>query len=114
MVIISIIESNLSIINAAYPSVRSFLSKVSTGFLVAETAKGSKSGSKGNSYALQSMGGGLRSGAAQAMDNILGSRASGYHTSVAKGDAKSDKSFGSEVIMVRRSLEIRDAPVEDA
>ena len=116
MIIISVIESNLSIINAAYPSVRTFLNKVSTGFLVAETATESKSASKGNSYALHSIRGGLRNGAVRARDNMLGASVGEYHGHITavKGDGKSDRSFGSEVIMVRRSLEIEDRSLADA
>ena len=112
MVIILLVESNLTIINAAYPSVRSFLTKVSTGLLVAEFAKDSKSGSKGASYALQSIGGGMRSrsipGGARDKDPglSLADKSYTHHSTAVKGDMKSDRSFGSEVIMVRRSVEI--------
>lgn len=110
MVIILLVESNLTIINAAYPSVRSFLTKVSTGLLVAEFAKDSKSGSKGASYALQSIGGGNRSRSVGARDRdptlSLADKAYTHHSTAVKGDMKSDRSFGSEVIMVRRSVEI--------
>ena len=118
MIMIALIECNLTIINAAYPSVRSFLNKVSTGFLVAETAKDTESGVKGsgygkgnsNSYGLKSLGGnGSRSIGARVKEpisSLRGDKSFQHHSTAVKGDMKSDRSFGSEVIMVRRSIEI--------
>lgn len=114
MTIILLIEANLAIINAAYPSVRSFLNKVSTGFIVAETAKDSVVRSNDNSYALRSIGGGRM--ASRTKDHSLslgGHKSTLHHSTVAKGDARSDKSFGSEVIMVRRSVDIEEASMTD-
>ena len=116
MVIILVVESNLTIMNAAYPSVRSFLNKVSTGFLVAETAKDtSKSGSKGKSYALHSFGG-SRSAGRRAPDPalVVDDKVFMHHSTAVKGDMKSDRSFGSEVIMVRRSVEIDERSLADS
>lgn len=117
MVIISLIESNLTIINAAYPSVRQFLGKVSTGFLVAETAADSRSNSKfskGNSFALHSIGGGPRGGlrVRDAAGINLERNAFANRSTAGRGDARSDKSFGSEAIMVRRSVEIDERSLD--
>ena len=115
MVTISLVESNLTIVNAAYPSIRAFLNKVSTGFIAAETGSGSKSKSRskgyGKGYALHSIGGGSRGGlAAKGKDPGLnfGDRMSAHQSTAVKGDMKSDRSFGSEVIMVRRSIDVDD------
>lgn len=105
IVIISLIESNLAIISAAYPSVRSFLNKVRIGFLVPETVKDSKSGSKGGgSWGLQTTGKSEnRKFGSRVGDSVmtLGDTTIGHHAVTVRGDTKSDKSFGSEVIMVR-------------
>ena len=116
MIIISLVESNLTITNAAYPSVRAFLNKVSTGFIIAETATGSKSGSKSQNYALRSIGGGSKGLAARVKDPglSLGDNRSANQSTVVKGDMKSDRSFGSEVIMVRRSIDIDEASTDDS
>lgn len=109
MILMLLIESNLAIISAALPSVRSVLSKVSTGFLAAETAKDvSASGSHGASYGLNSM---VKPGS-RVKEEMLSSKASCRHEKRpvkgvgVEGDAKSDKSFGSQAIMIRRSIEI--------
>lgn len=111
MIIMLIIESNLAIIGAALPSVRSVLSKVSTGFLAAETARDvSASGSNGASYGLNSI---VKQGS-RAKEEMLSSKASCHaekHATVVKGDAKSDKSFGSQAIMIRRSVEIESTAI---
>jgi hypothetical protein len=88
---------------------------VSTGFLVAETAKDSKSGSNiGGSYALRSIGGRKTQRIDKSRDTALslGGGDKSLHTTAVKGDSHSDHgSFGSEVIMVRRSVEIDTASV---
>lgn len=115
--IIYLIESNLALVSAAYPSVRSFLNKVSTGFLAADTTKHSQSGSKSGSYGLQTIGSaGKRNFGSRIRDTgmILGDEMVGKHTATVKGDTKSDRSFGSEVIMVRRSVEIDEISSPDS
>ncbi|KAK5170951.1 uncharacterized protein LTR77_004095 [Saxophila tyrrhenica] len=123
MVIISLVESNLAIINAAYPSIRSFLNQVSTGFLIAETAKDSRSASVGQSYGLRSIVGGrdrskrksasrAKSPAIPGLAHIDGSII--HHSTAVKGDHQSSRSFGSEVIMVRHSVEIDAASIGDS
>ena len=106
MIIMLVIESNLAIISAALPSVRSVLSKVSTGFLAAETARDvSASGSNGASYGLDS----IAKKGSRTKQEMLSSQASCHaekHAAMVRGDAKSDKSFGSQAIMIRRSVEI--------
>jgi hypothetical protein len=122
MVIISVVESNLAIISAAYPSVRSFLNKVSTGLLVAETAHDSKSrsksGSKLASYSLQTIGSaGKRNSRNQPTSTLdhqeldLGDKTLGQNSATVRGDTKSDRSFGIQAIMVRRSVDIDEASV---
>ena len=113
MVIVSLIESNLAVINAAYPSVRSFLNKVSTGFLVAETGKDSKSGSNGHGYGLPTISRSLGARVKEPAMN-LGDLTDGHQTTTVRGDMRSDRSFGSEAIMVRRSIDIDEISMPES
>lgn len=81
------------------------MNKVSTGFLLPTTVIGSKSGSKtGGSYGLQTVGSmPTRHPSASVEDRavILGDNKVGHYTATGRGDAASDKSFGSQAVMVR-------------
>ena len=112
MIVISMVESNLTIISAAYPSVRSFLNKVSTGFLVADAAKdSSRSDSHGVTYAMGPVSVGVGRNKSQSKQPMVNFKSwtEGKHTTTVRGDTESDKSFGSRAIMVRTSIEIGDA-----
>lgn len=126
MTIIFLVESNLTIIAAAYPATRGFLTKVSTGFLVPAAKGDSQANSKGGSYGLQTIGG---SGGAKESSHTRNSErqweaqkryAPGWknsyhaHAAAVQGDARSDRSYGSEVIMVRQSVDVEDQQPEEA
>ena len=128
MVVIFIVESNLTIIAAAYPAVRGFLTQVSTGLLVPakKASKGdSKNGSKGSGYALNTIGssGNASKGknaqveSSRTWDNQRERHVSGkpsYHAAAVAGDVHSVRSYGSEVIMVRQSVEIEDEEISNS
>jgi hypothetical protein len=117
-VIITVVECNLAIISAAYPSLKVFMNQVSTGFLApGGTLKDSQSRSK-SGQELDSMGKGrLRSGKNRLRDSISGlgeSAGGGKHAVTIEGDSHSLRSFGSQAIMVRRSVEVEAASLAES
>ena len=111
---LALIEVNLMIVSAAYPSVAHFLRNVSTGFLVAETANTSsgqgKSAKHGSgSYALHSI-----SKYSNAHNPISVGDRSEHHTATVRAENRSDKSFGSQAIMVRTSVEMDATSLPDS
>lgn len=99
------------------------MDKVSTGLLIPGTTKDSVSGSKsgrfgakGGSYGLQTMRSfTTRHAGTQRRETVmrLGDQMTGQHTTTVRGDTKSDRSFGSDAIMVRRSVEIDEISVPE-
>ena len=99
--------------------------KVSTGFLVADTMQTSSKGgagagsgknyATGGIYALNSVGsaGNNKNKSWKQHASVTFGDKADHHTATVLGDTKSDKSFGSEAIMVRRSVEIDMASMTD-
>ena len=118
MVVILLVESNLMIVSAACPTFRNLFNNVNTGFLVAETAhSSSKEGSRNQygtgSYVLHTIGSGTRATSRRPGEPFsLGNKAKRHMTNV-QADTKSDKSFGSQAIMVRRSVDVDAASVPE-
>ena len=112
MVIILLIESNLMIVSAACSSFRTFINKVSTGFLVAEPSHNASHGGSGKhtgpaSDVFTRLGSSLRN--TQGWHNTLGSTVrSTAERNVGNPNAegRDNDSFGSEGILVRQSIDI--------
>ena len=117
MVIVLLVETNLTIVSAACPSFRNLMTSVSTGFLVVDKSSNASRKSTGpkipggsGSFGPKSVHAGGRSQEVQSPMTVIarGDENETFepYTANIKGDANSMTSFASDAVMVRRSVDV--------